>query len=101
MFLHHLADEQALLFLQKMRQAARHMALVNDLARSRWGYLAAWLGTRVLTRSDVVHIDGPRSVAAAFTLDEVRDLAERAGWNGALLTRRWPWRFLLEWRRRE
>lgn len=101
LFLHHLADDQAFLFLQRMRQAARHMALVNDLARSRWGYLAAWLGTRVLTRSDVVHIDGPRSVAAAFTLDEVRDLAERAGWNGARLRRRWPWRFLLEWRRSE
>jgi 2-polyprenyl-3-methyl-5-hydroxy-6-metoxy-1,4-benzoquinol methylase len=99
LFLHHLADEQALVFLQKMRQAAGQMALVNDLARSRLGYVAAWLGTRVLTASDVVHIDGPRSVAAAFTLAEVRGLAERAGWTGASLARRWPWRFLLEWRR--
>jgi 2-polyprenyl-3-methyl-5-hydroxy-6-metoxy-1,4-benzoquinol methylase len=101
LFLHHLADEQALGFLLKMRQSARRLALVNDLVRGRTGYLAAWLGARALTRSNVVHVDGPRSVAAAFSIAEVRALANEAGWNGASLSRRWPWRFLLEWRRDE
>jgi len=98
LFLHHLADDDAVNLLRKMREAAGSLALVNDLRRSSLGYSAAWLGTRMLTRSNVVHIDGPRSVAAAFTLDEVRQLAVRAGWTGATLGRRWPWRFLLEWR---
>ena len=34
---------------------------------------------KVLTRSPIVHVDGPRSVAAAFTVEEVRRLAGQAG----------------------
>jgi SAM-dependent methyltransferase len=99
LFLHHLDEADAVTLLQKMRRAAGRMLLVNDLLRSRLGYLVAWCGTRLLTRSQVVHVDGPRSVEAAFTLPEARKLAERAGLAGATLTRRFPWRYLLAWRR--
>jgi hypothetical protein len=53
----------------------------------------------VLTTSAVVHVDGPRSVEAAFTLEEVRALADQAGLENATLARHWPYRFLLAWRR--
>lgn len=99
LFLHHLDEDQAICLLAKMRESAGQLALVNDLLRCQTGYFAAWLGSRALTGSDVVHVDAPRSVAAAFTLDEVRKLADRAGWAGATLSRRWPWRFLLQWSR--
>jgi 2-polyprenyl-3-methyl-5-hydroxy-6-metoxy-1,4-benzoquinol methylase len=99
LFLHHLDDEDAVALLGKMRQAAGRMVLINDLIRCRLGYLAAWLGCQLLTRSPVVHIDGPRSVEAAFTRAEALALAERAGLSGATLAWRWPWRFLLTWRR--
>jgi 2-polyprenyl-3-methyl-5-hydroxy-6-metoxy-1,4-benzoquinol methylase len=99
LFLHHLEEPDALALLQKMGHAAGQMLLVNDLLRSRLGYLVAWSGTRLLTRSPVVHFDGPRSVEAAFTMAEARNLAERAGLSGVTLGWRWPWRFLLTWRR--
>jgi hypothetical protein len=81
-----------------MSQAAR-LVLINDLVRSRTGYLLAHLGTRFLSASDVVHIDGPRSVEGAFTVDELLALARRAGLDGAGVIRQWPCRMLLEWER--
>jgi hypothetical protein len=47
----------------------------------------------------VVHFDGPASVAGAFTQAEARELAERAGLRGAEVAARWPFRWLLTWRR--
>jgi 2-polyprenyl-3-methyl-5-hydroxy-6-metoxy-1,4-benzoquinol methylase len=99
LFLHHLDDEQACLLLGKMAGAAGRLVLVNDLARSLTGLALAHVGGRLLTRSDVVHVDGPRSVAAAFTPAEARGLAERAGLVGATVARRWPCRWLLTWER--
>jgi SAM-dependent methyltransferase len=99
LFLHHLDDAAAEELMRRMAGAARRLVLVNDLRRSRLGWWVAWAGTRALTRSHVVHADGPRSVAAAFTVDEAATLARRAGLEGATVRRRWPWRWLLQWRR--
>src|SRR5438270_878835 len=81
LFLHHLTEEQAVALLRRMGAAGR-IVLVNDLVRSRPGYLLAWLGTRLLSRSEVVHFDGQRSVEGAFTPVEARRLAEAAGLAG-------------------
>ncbi len=99
LFLHHLEPEDAVLLLGKMMTAAGRLVLVNDLSRTRFGYDLAWLGCRILSRSYVVHNDGPASVAAAFTPDEALDLARRAGLIGAKVVKRWPARFLLSWER--
>ncbi len=99
LFLHHLDEEQARGLLQRMRQAARYLVLVNDLRRSLFGYALAYLGTRILSASHIVHVDGPLSVQAAFTIPEVRQLAKSAGMTEATVSRRWPCRFLLTWRR--
>ena len=99
LFLHHLNEEQALVLLRKMRDAAGSLALVNDLARGRMGWLAAYLGSRIITRSPVVHVDAPLSVEGAFTPNEALALAHRAGWSGAQVRRKFPYRYLLSWRR--
>jgi hypothetical protein len=99
LFLHHLGEEEAVRLLHKMAAAARFAILVNDLLRSGAGYWLAWTGCRLLSRSPIVRHDGPVSVQAAFRLEEVRVLAERAGLDAARLGRRWPWRFLLSWNR--
>jgi SAM-dependent methyltransferase len=99
LFLHHLTDEQAVELLRRMAAAAERLVLINDLRRSRAGWLLAAAACRLLTRSPVVHADGPLSVARAFTPAEALGIAERAGLHGATVSRRWPFRFLLTWHR--
>jgi 2-polyprenyl-3-methyl-5-hydroxy-6-metoxy-1,4-benzoquinol methylase len=94
-FLHHLPDEQAELVLGKMATAARLRVIVVDLIRSRFNWLQVWLATRILSRSRIVHFDGPQSIRAAFTLDEVRVVAERIGFSRFSIESRWPCRFTL------
>ena len=100
LFLHHLEEEQAVRLLGALYAAARSLVIVSDLDRSRMGLLLAWLGTRLLSRSPVVHVDSLRSVRAAFTRKEAVGLAARAGLRSSQLTRHWPcrWRLVAEHR---
>jgi SAM-dependent methyltransferase len=99
LFLHHLDADNAHTFLRRLAAAAGRLVLINDLARSWRGLVLAYLGTRLLSASPVVHVDGPRSVEAALTPAEALALAEQAGLHGATVARRWPCRYLLAWRR--
>jgi SAM-dependent methyltransferase len=99
LFLHHLADDEAVVVLRRMSDAAGKLVLVNDLIRCRLGHGLAWAGCRLLSRSPIVRHDGPASVDAAFSFAEAEELARRAGLVGARLTRHWPFRFLLSWSR--
>src|SRR5262245_12548818 len=98
LFLHHLEAPDAVSVLRHMAAAARRLVLVNDLRRSSIGWWLAWVGSRILSTSHVVHTDGPLSVAGAFTCPEALDLARQAGLTGATIERRWPCRWLLTWR---
>ncbi len=99
LFLHHLSEPQAVALLRSMAHAARRRLVVNDLLRSRWNLITVTLASRVLTTCSVVHIDGPLSVRAAFTLAEARTLAQEAGLRSAIVATRFPARFLLTWNR--
>lgn len=99
LFLHHLDDDQGVLFLRRMARAAERLALVNDLRRSVTGLVLVYLGSRLLNVSQVNRVDSLRSVRAAFTLEEGRQLAQQAGLAGAALKKYGPCRFLLTWRR--
>jgi len=99
LFLHHLSDEDVVSLLGRMAEAAERGLLVSDLERRQGGLLLSALAPRLLSRSPVVHTDAVRSVKAAFTLEELGGLAERAGLSGFQLRRCWPFRMLLSWRR--
>jgi hypothetical protein len=73
------------------------LVLISDLARSTPGFLLAHGACYFLTRSYVVHYDGPRSVAAAFTPGEFSTLADRAGLEPHCMRNTWPFRFLFTW----
>jgi len=98
LFLHHLDEAEAVALLRKMAAAARRMLVIQDLARSRAGFVLAYLAVYLLTRSDVARVDGPISARAAFTPQEALQLAHRAGLE-ASVRRCWPRRYSLVWER--
>ena len=95
LLIHHLDDADAVRLLARMRQAAGRLVVVDDLVRGAAGYLLAFVGTRVLSRSIIVHTDGPRSVHAAFKPAEVVARARSAGLRHVRIRRHWPRRYLL------
>lgn len=97
LFLHHLETSQAEELLRRMGQATRRTLLINDLARSRMNYFLVWIACHLLSRSPIVHFDGPVSVRAAFTPKEALQLARAAGLDGASVQTKFPCRFLLRW----
>lgn len=79
LFLHHFQDDEIVDLLRSFRRIARRAVLISDLERHLISYCflpaTRWLyGWHSLT----VH-DGPISVRAAFTSNELRDLAAGAG----------------------
>jgi ubiquinone/menaquinone biosynthesis C-methylase UbiE len=77
--LHHFTDENAVRILRKMNEIARIGFALNDLQRN---WLTIWtseLLARTVMRSPIVRNDGPQSFRAAFTVRELRGMAEEAG----------------------
>ena len=70
LFAHHLDELDVVRLLEVMALRSRKLVLVDDLIRSRLGFALAWIGTRLLSRSWVVHTDGPLSVRGAQTLSD-------------------------------
>jgi 2-polyprenyl-3-methyl-5-hydroxy-6-metoxy-1,4-benzoquinol methylase len=99
LFTHHLDPDEVVQLFKNMRESEARMILVNDLVRSKLSYSLVWLATRLFTRSPVVHFDGPVSVRAAYTPEEMRSMAVSAGLDTATVKPFPPCRQLLVWRR--
>ncbi|MBI2421222.1 MAG: methyltransferase domain-containing protein [Candidatus Hydrogenedentes bacterium] len=98
LFLHHLDTPVAIQFMRNLAACAPDCILLSDLLRTHRGVVLTALATHTFSRSPIVHIDGRRSIRAAFSASEVRGLMRESGWNGVTLSRHWPERFLLTWR---
>ncbi len=94
-FLHHLTDEQTERVLGKMATAATQRVIVVDLVRARLNWLQVWFVTHTLSRSKIVHFDGPQSICASFTIDEMKSIASRIGFSELSIKSHWPCRFVL------
>jgi len=101
LFLHHLHEAAAVKLLRQMSESAKQTVVVDDLRRTGFGYLLAWVATRGLSRSVVVHEDGLASVRAAFSTPEIIELAADAGLSDATVIKHWPQRHMLIWRRNQ
>lgn len=88
--LHHVGPADAVRVLREMRRLARVGFILNDLRRSRPGYLAAWVAARLTTRNRLTRHDAPLSVRRAYTPAELRDLLRQAGIDDARITTH-PW----------
>jgi len=97
LFLHHFDEPQATSVLREAGRVARDAIIVVDLVRSRLAWVLTWIMTRLLSRSWIFHVDGPRSVRAAYRPAELVDLARRAGMHDAKMQRCFPFRMVLTW----
>ncbi len=97
LFCHHFFESYAALILKEAARVARKGVVFDDLSRSRLSLIVTWVITRLISRSHVFHVDGPRSVRAAFRAEELVGLAESAGLVGAKVVRRFPFRMVLTW----
>lgn len=77
--LHHFSPEEALAALREQRRCARVAVLINDIVRSWVTYAGAVVAVRLGSRNRLTRHDGPLSALRAYTVDEMRGLARKAG----------------------
>ncbi|MGE5848583.1 MAG: methyltransferase domain-containing protein [Candidatus Methylomirabilota bacterium] len=86
LILHHTEGGAQVRLLRELYRVARCGVLVNDLRRGRWPFLVTWLSLRLVSRSRIIHHDGPVSVRRGFLATELLALAREAGWAQARVT---------------
>ena len=67
--------------LREMTRIGRFGISCVDLARSRLAIWAIWLLTALFLREPMTRHDARLSVRRAFTRNEMKSLAEKAGWR--------------------
>ena len=95
LFLHHFRDDDVVRLLADFGRIARRAVIVNDLVRNLVPYYFARIAFPVLAKSFLTRNDGPVSVLRAFTVQELNDLASRAGLKNIEAKRVFPYRLSL------
>jgi ubiquinone/menaquinone biosynthesis C-methylase UbiE len=90
--LHHFSEEDIINLLRGWSRVARRAIIICDLVRHPVAYYGIALVTKAFTRNIMTRTDGPLSVERAFTLDEWRELFERAGIGPFRLFPKFPFR---------
>lgn len=93
--LHHFPGHRAADALAKMFAVSRLGVVVNDLHRHPLAWFGTTLATRLVSRSPMVHHDGPLSVLRGFTRRELLALARQADMPDASVAWEVPFRWLL------
>ena len=92
---HHFLDEQVVQALREMSRVAKRRIFVIDLHRHPIAYfLYTTLGKLVLHNRLTRH-DGALSILKGFKVDELRELAQRAGLENVWVERHFPYRLVL------
>lgn len=88
--LHHFDPHDAIAVLKEMDRLAIHGFILNDLVRSRRGFVVTWLAARLTTRNRLTRHDAPLSIRRAYTPAELRALLSQAV-IGDVTIHRHPW----------
>jgi ubiquinone/menaquinone biosynthesis C-methylase UbiE len=76
---HHLDPMEAAGLMVEMARVARIGVVINDVDRSRLGWLGAWLVGHLLTGNRYTRHDAPLSVRRAYRADEMIDMLRGTG----------------------
>ena len=79
LFLHHFKDEELIPLLRDFGALARRAIVLTDLERHALAFYALPFSRWIFGWDAVTLHDGPISVQAAFTAEELRNLAQKAG----------------------
>lgn len=99
LLLHHFDAESAVRMLQEAARVACRAVVVGDLNRTWLAWALTWLFTRLTSSSRLFHVDGPRSVRAAYRPAEVLALTAAAGLRAARVRSNFPFRWIMIWQR--
>lgn len=93
--MHHLKEAEVVTAVREMIRVARQGYIVIDLRRSWIAYALIYILTRIFTRNRLTRFDGPLSVLKAFTADELRTVAGKAGATSVTVHRELFWLLVL------
>lgn len=79
--LHHFEDEAAVRLLAHCRELSTRYVLVSDLRRGWLATVGVYLLTALVFREPMTRTDARLSAERAFSFNEFRTLARRAGWT--------------------
>ncbi len=95
LFMHHLEEAKAVRMLGELNRVARFGFIVNDLHRHPMAYYGVMVWGLVTNASEMFWHDGPLSVLKGFTREELRWILRAAELEGASVTWRWAFRWII------
>jgi ubiquinone/menaquinone biosynthesis C-methylase UbiE len=95
LFTHHFRDEGVVRVLREMARVARRRVFVIDLHRHALAYLLYTTAGKLFLHNRLIREDGALSIRRGFKAEELRRLAEAAGWRDVEVRRRFPFRLVL------
>lgn len=95
LFMHHCSPALLAEILNRASRLARRALIMSDLTRGWLPYLGFKLVQPVFARSYLTRHDGALSIRRAYTPEELRSIAVRAGLSNARVYLHFPWRMTL------
>jgi ubiquinone/menaquinone biosynthesis C-methylase UbiE len=95
LFTHHFEDQAVVEIFQEMTRVARRKVFVIDLHRHPLAYFFYTTICRLFLHTRLVREDGALSILRSFKVEELVELAGRAGLKTAVVTRHFPFRLVL------
>ena len=95
LFTHHFVDEQVVQILREMSRVAKRRIFVIDLHRHPIAYLLYTTLGKLVLHNRLLRHDGALSILRSFKVDEMLELAQRAGLRDISVERHFPYRLVL------
>jgi ubiquinone/menaquinone biosynthesis C-methylase UbiE len=95
LFTHHFNDEQVITLLRELSRVARRRIFVIDLHRHAIAYYFYTTAGHLFLHNRLIREDGALSILRSFKPNELLQLAQRAGLEGARVERHFPYRLVL------